>query len=115
MAERKVTAEIGRDGVEAFLVKRVKALGGMSIKLAPIQAGIPDRLVMLPGGRMHLVEVKALDGEIEPIQEHWHKQLLERQGIKVWVLWGEEGVRTWLREIYALRPGSGARRPKTSK
>lgn len=116
MAERLRQREIGRDGVEAFLVKRVRLLGGHSIKLAPMQAGIPDRLVMMPGGRMYLVEVKAEGGALEPIQRHWHRKILEDQGIYVHVIYGEQGVREWLRSVHrepTVRPRS--KRPAQRK
>ena len=100
MGRAPTRREIGRNGVEAFLVQRVRLLGGHSIKLAPIQAGIPDRLVMLPHGRMFLVEVKASGGQVSAIQRHWHEKILKEQGIVVHVLWGEEGVRSWLREVF---------------
>lgn len=101
MARALHQREIGRDGVEAFLVKRVRLLGGQSIKLAPMQAGIPDRLVMLPGGRLFLVEVKA-DGEApSEIQAHWHEKVRREQGVTVHVLVGEAGVRQWLRDQFA--------------
>jgi hypothetical protein len=108
--------EIGRDGVEAFLVKRVRLLGGQSIKLAPMQAGIPDRLVLLPGGRLFLVEVKAVGETPSEIQRHWHAKALKDQGVVVHVLVGEEGVRQWLRQVFAaptVRPRS--RRPAQRK
>lgn len=114
MASRAVRREIGPNGVDAFLVKRVRLLGGHSIKLAPMQAGIPDRLVILPGGRMYLVEVKAEDGTLEPIQIYWHRKVLEEQGVRVHVLVGVEGVRKWLRaqfEAPTVRPGQETAHP----
>lgn len=109
MADPRNQREIGRDGVEAFLVKRVRLLGGQSIKLAPMQAGIPDRLVMLPGGRLFLVEVKAVGEGPSEIQRHWHAKALRDQSVVVHVLVGEEGVRRWLRAQFntpTVRPRS---------
>jgi hypothetical protein len=109
VADPKNQREIGRSGVEAFLVKRVRLLGGQSIKLAPMQAGIPDRLVLLPGGRLFLVEVKAVGETPSEIQKHWHAKALKDQGIVVHVLVGEEGVREWLRAVFntpTVRPRS---------
>ena len=46
--------------IEAALVRRVKALGGMAEKFAsPGRRSVPDRLVTLPGGRVIFVELKA--------------------------------------------------------
>lgn len=41
--------------IEAALVKRVKALGGMAEKFtSPAKRSVPDRLVTLPGGKIIL-------------------------------------------------------------
>lgn len=85
--------------LEAFFRKRVQLLGGYTIKLAPTEAGVPDRLVLMPGGRMYLVELKTDTGPLRPIQQHWHNMLLERTGVKVWIVRGQEGVVHWLRRV----------------
>lgn len=46
--------------IEAALVARVKDLGGVAEKFtSPNRRAVPDRLVLLPGGRIVFVEVKA--------------------------------------------------------
>lgn len=46
--------------VEQKLVAGVKDLGGIALKLeCPGYTGVPDRLVLLPGGRVRFVELKA--------------------------------------------------------
>ena len=46
--------------IEAALVKRVKALGGMAEKFtSPNKRSVPDRIVTLPGGVIIFVELKA--------------------------------------------------------
>lgn len=46
--------------IEKALVKRVKALGGTAEKFtSPQKRSVPDRLVILPGGRIIFVELKA--------------------------------------------------------
>ena len=45
---------------EAYLRDRVKALGGRSYKwVSPGCSGVPDRVVILPGGRVVFVELKS--------------------------------------------------------
>lgn len=62
--------------IEAHLVKRVKAAGGMALKLiSPGVAGVPDRLVLLPGGRILFVELKALGEKPRPLQRKRAAQL----------------------------------------
>jgi hypothetical protein len=49
--------------VEDALVEGVEALGGLCLKLRmPWFTGIPDRLVLLPGARVHFVELKRPKG-----------------------------------------------------
>jgi hypothetical protein len=46
--------------IEAALVRRVKALGGMCEKFtSPGRRSVPDRLVTMPDGRIVFVELKA--------------------------------------------------------
>ena len=46
--------------VEQRLVAKARQAGGLAIKwAAPGFAGVPDRIVFLPGGRIILVELKA--------------------------------------------------------
>lgn len=67
----------------------------MSVKIMPVVAGTPDRLILLPGGQMYLVETKAKWGELRPVQEVWHDRA-EKIGIKVVVLSSIEQVVEWV-------------------
>lgn len=80
--------------LEARLRDRVRQLGGVAIKLAPTQRGLPDRLVLLPGGRMHLLELKTTLGRLSPVQQSWHERVAGL-GIRVEVLIGASGIDEW--------------------
>lgn len=84
--------------VEAALHRYVKKVGGLSFKLAPTVKGIPDRLVILPGGNIHLVELKTSGGRLSPAQLLWHDRAAQR-GVTVTVLHSVEEVRAWLARI----------------
>lgn len=72
--------------VEQKLVKAVKAAGGFCPKwTAPGFDGLPDRIVLLPGGRMGFVEVKASGKKARPLQKSRH-ELLRSLGYRVYVL-----------------------------
>ncbi len=59
--------------IEAALVKRVAALGGLCEKfVSPGRRSVPDRLVSLPGGRIVFVELKAPGKKPTPLQERDH-------------------------------------------
>ena len=86
--------------LEQKLVKAVKAAGGMCPKfVSPGMSGMPDRLVLLPGGRLSFVEVKAPGRKPRPLQTYRHDQL-RALGFPVFVLddpeqipWILKGVR----------------------
>lgn len=80
--------------LEARFRKRIRAAGGMVIKLAPMQAGVPDRLVLM-AGRMHLVELKTETGRLSAIQIHWH-QRAAAIGVTVVTLSGLAEVDQWI-------------------
>ncbi len=52
--------------VEAYLRNRVKAAGGLALKLVcPGWTGVPDRLILLPGARVYFAETKDLGKDPE--------------------------------------------------
>lgn len=72
--------------LERRLAEAVKAMGGIALKFAsPGFAGMPDRLVLLPGGKCGFVEVKQRGEKPRPLQEIRHG-MLRRLGFKVYVL-----------------------------
>lgn len=72
--------------VEQKLVSEVKKAGGICPKwVAPGFDGVPDRIVMFPGGRIAFVEVKAPGEKPRPLQAVRH-ELLRRLGFRVYIL-----------------------------
>lgn len=62
--------------VEAALVARVRAAGGVCWKFtSPGTQGVPDRIVILPGGRVGFVELKRTGALPRPIQIRRLEQL----------------------------------------
>ena len=83
--------------LEAYFRKRVRlSLGGVTEKLAPTRKGMPDRLVLLPGGRIYLVELKTDTGRLSPAQIHWHA-IAARVGTTVVTLSGQSEIDAWIR------------------
>lgn len=64
--------------VESHLRSQVKAAGGLCIKLNPAgNVGLPDRLMLLPGGVMVFVECKKPRGaKIGRLQDWWRDRLI---------------------------------------
>ncbi len=72
--------------VEQKLIRAVKDRGGICPKLvSPGFDGMPDRMVLLPGGRLGFVEVKAPGRTARPLQVSRHR-LLMGLGFRVYVL-----------------------------
>ena len=72
--------------IEQKLAARVKAMGGIAPKFtSPGFDGMPDRLVLLPGGRMGFVELKTPRKKPRPLQLARHR-LFRRLGFKVYVI-----------------------------
>ena len=72
--------------IEQKLVARVKREGGLCPKfVSPGSDGWPDRLVLMPGGKMAFVELKAPQGRLRPIQIQRHAQLRDL-GFPVFVI-----------------------------
>lgn len=85
--------------IEQHLVKAVKNSGGIAPKLvSPGFDGMPDRLVLLPGGKIGFVEVKAPGKEPRPLQVARHG-LLRQLGFKVYILDAPEQIGGILDEI----------------
>lgn len=61
--------------IEAALVRKVKALGGIAEKFtSPNRRSVPDRLVTLPNGRIIFVELKAPGKKPTPNQLKDHER-----------------------------------------
>lgn len=60
-------------------------LGGKCLKwVCPGWSGVPDRILLLPGGVVHFVETKRPQGgKVDPMQAWWKRQL-EGLGFRVW-------------------------------
>ena len=85
--------------IEQKLIKAVKSSGGLALKLvSPGFDGIPDRMVLMPKGRIAFVEVKAPGKKPRQLQLSRHK-LLRRMGFKVYVIDRAEQIGKIIKEI----------------
>ena len=79
-------ASLREKEIEKKLVEAVRKNGGLASKfVSPGTDGMPDRIVLLPGGRIGFVEVKAPGKRPRPLQSR-RKRQLEALGFKVFVL-----------------------------
>lgn len=85
--------------IEQQLAKEIKRCGGICPKfVSPGFDGMPDRLVLLPFGKVAFVEVKAPNKKPRPLQEARHR-LLKRLGFNVYVLDDAEQIGGIIDEI----------------
>lgn len=79
--------------IEQALTLMVKARGGIAPKfVSPSFAGMPDRLVLLPGGVFAFAELKAPGMKPRALQLARHR-LLKDLGFKVYVIDGIEQIK----------------------
>lgn len=76
--------------IEQALVRKVKAVGGLCLKwVCPGWAGVPDRIVLLPGGRIVFVELKRPKGGVLSKRQKWWADKLTDLGFNYWTVWDE--------------------------
>lgn len=85
--------------LETLFSRAVARAGGITEKLAPTRAGVPDRLVLMPGGHIYLVELKTSTGPVRDIQKVWHERARRRCGVEVIILRGQKEIETWIRSV----------------
>ncbi len=70
--------------LEKKLVAKVKKLGGKAFKfVSPGNAGVPDRLVILPGNKIGFAEMKRPGGKTKKLQD---KQINFIKSLKCFVM-----------------------------
>ena len=85
--------------IEQKLVKAVKAKGGLAPKfVSPGFDGVPDRIVLLPRGRIAFVELKAKGRKMRPLQVR-RKRQLESLGFLVYCIDSPEQIGGIIDEI----------------
>lgn len=85
--------------IEMRLTAMTRSYGGVAVKLAATGiSGMPDRLILLPGGRMAFVETKAPGKKPRALQEQ-RMLMLERLGFRCFVIDSVGRIREVLDEI----------------
>ena len=94
-----MSVKIRERDVESYLVKRMEEAHLSCVKFVPDnKIGMPDRLVLLPEGRVLWVELKTDNGRLEEIQKLQHKRLRDL-GHEVKVVWSKADVDDLLNQI----------------
>lgn len=82
--------------IEALLTYGVKKIGGVAYKfVSPGNSGVPDRIIVMPGGKIYFVELKRTDGKLTCLQSRQINRL-QRLGCETVVLYGNVDVSNFL-------------------
>ena len=85
--------------IEKALVSAVKSFDGVCWKfVSPGISGVPDRIILMPNGRIAFVELKAPGKEMRPVQVR-RKRQLEALGFRVYCIDCKEQIMEVLNEI----------------
>lgn len=85
--------------IERKLTKMVRQCGGLALKFtSPGFDGVPDRLMLFPGGKAAFAEIKTTGKTPRPLQMS-RKRQLESLGFKVFVIDHSEQIGGAIDEI----------------
>lgn len=85
--------------IEKYLRKQILKMGGKAYKwTSPGEWGLPDRIIVLPEGRVYFVELKTETGELSKAQR-FQLEHLQDLGCMTRVLYGKPGVEKFLAEV----------------
>ena len=103
-----MTTPLEKD-IEKKLVNMVKHRGGLCLKwVCPGWAGVPDRIVLLPGGKVIFVELKRPKGGVVSTRQKWWAHKLTLLGFDHCYLYDELGMKYF--ELAFCEPAREVRR-----
>jgi hypothetical protein len=87
--------------IEKALICSAKKRGGLALKfVSPGMIGVPDRLIMMEGGKLAFIELKAPGKQMRPLQIK-RKRQLESLGFLVYCIDDKAKIGEVLDEICA--------------
>jgi hypothetical protein len=105
---RRKVKELGRHGVQAYMIERVEDCGGKAEHfVTPGKVGPPDLIISWPGAIVHFAETKTIGGRLEPWQKRDHDRR-RAMGFLVVVPWNHDQVDDYISEH---APGYSATEP----
>lgn len=94
--------------IERYLREEIKKKGGIAFKFNSAgNNGVPDRIVLLPGGQMYFIELKKEKEKPTALQE-WQAKRIRDLGFEALTIDGKRKVDELI-EIYTARVSSDSR------
>lgn len=88
--------------VEKYLLRKLSGMGCLFLKwVSPGNDGVPDRILIMPGGRVCFVEVKTEHGNMTGLQMLWQKRLRDK-GCGAICVYGMTGAKELLEVVKIL-------------
>lgn len=85
--------------IEKRLKKEIELIGGKALKfISPGVSGVPDRIVLLPHGRIVFIELKAPGKKLRAMQEYRAKEL-RALGFDVRVIDSIDKIKLFISEV----------------
>lgn len=86
--------------IEGALINAVRRRGGKCLKwVCPGQSGVPDRIVLMPGGKVAFCELKRpKGGKVSGLQKWWLDELT-RLGFKAYLIKNEDDIKRFIKEM----------------
>ena len=90
--------------IEKYFMRRVAQMGGKAYKfVSPSNRGVSDRIVCLPDGTTHFIELKRPGGKVSPLQDMFAREMASlNQSYDI--LWSKEEVDKWISDHTSTTP-----------
>ncbi len=88
--------------VEKYLRRNLGSLGCLFLKwVSPGEDGVPDRILIMPGGKICFVEVKTDTGHMTGLQMMWQRKL-RKMGCSAVTVYGMTGAKELIEVVKAM-------------
>ena len=85
--------------IENYLRTQVKKLGGIAYKfISPGNVGVPDRIIIMPNGKIYFVELKTDKGKLTELQNR-QINMIKSLGQEVVVVYGKSGADEFIERL----------------
>ena len=90
--------------IEKYFMRRVAQMGGRAYKfVSPSNRGVSDRVVCLPDGTTHFIELKRPGGKLSPLQRQFAAEMaVLNQSYDC--IWSKEEVDKWISDHTSTTP-----------